>query len=354
MKLPGRSPARRDAIRLPPTLCPLPFVVDGRPVTLVRSAEPSPYEQGLMAGLDWGTNDVVWLLRRLLRRGGTLIDVGANIGLVTLPIAAHGIPVVALEMLPANCLKLQLACLLNGLRRVRLLQAAISSEDALLDYGGTDAWGMVGTGVQQAMALRLDTALRLPGLRLPGLTFSRRLVIKIDVEGHELEVLQGAQQIIAKRRPAIVFESIEPADRAENARSLQCKRLLEHLGYRLLLQRGRHLLPRHAADLQEGVVADYLAVPAEAPRWLAGLELHQLTPQERVDWVGEMAAQQHAGHRREAVAAIVRLRQEGAQYVALTASLAARLLADPDDSVRVKASAAFDLEKARGFAPGPH
>ena len=209
-----------------------------------------------MDGSDWGTADVVWLLRHLLRRGGTLVDVGANIGLVALPIAADGTRVLAFEMLPANCLKLQLACLLNGLRRVHVLQAAISAEDGLVEYGGADAWGKIGAGVQQAVALRLDTALRLADARL-----SRRSVIKIDVEGHELEVLQGAETLIAKHRPAILFESIEPADRADDCASQRCKRLLEQLGYRLFLQRGHRLLPRRAADLQEGVVADILAVP---------------------------------------------------------------------------------------------
>ncbi len=339
--------AKKNRFLLPPSLRSLDAVIDGTPVTLVRSAEPSPYEQGLMEGQDWGANDVVWLLRRLLRRGGALIDVGANIGLVTLPIAGDGTSVIALEMLPANCLKLQLACLLNGLDRLRVLQAAVSCEEAMLDYGGQDAWGKIGAGAQQAAALRLDTALRLPGLRLPALALSRRLVIKIDVEGHELEVLQGARHLIATRRPAILFESIERADRPEDANSLQCKRLLEQLGYRLLLQRGRRLLPRRASDLQEGVVADVLAVPAEAKHWLTGLELSELTPQERVDWVAEMAAQQHAGHRRDAVAAVAKLREEGASYVGLTAALVSKLLTDPDQSVRAKA-------KARGFAPGPH
>ncbi len=315
---------------LPASLRELPFAG----LTLVRSATPSPYEQGLIEGSDWGTADVVWLLRRLLRRGGTLVDVGANIGLVALPIAADGTRVVAFEMLPANCLKLQLACLLNGLRRVRVLQAAISAEDGLVEYGGADAWGKIGAGVQQAVALRLDTALRLAGARL-----SRRSVIKIDVEGHELEVLQGAETLIAKHRPAILFESIEPADRADDAASQRCKRLLEQLGYRLFLQRGRRLLPRRAADLQEGVVADILAVPAEQPGWLRGLTLAELTPQERVDWVAESVAQHHPGHRRDAAAAVAKLRQEGPPYLALTAPLVATLLNDPEAFVRAKAEA---------------
>ncbi len=343
--------AKKNPFLLPPTLRALPTIIDGTPITLVGSAEPSPYEQGLIDGQDWGANDVVWLLRRLLRRGGTLIDVGANIGLVSLPVARDGTPVIALEMLPANCLKLQLAGLLNGLPRLRVLQAAISNEEAILDYGGADAWGKIGDGAQQAAALRLDTALRLPNLPLPA--WSRRLVVKIDVEGHELEVLQGAQHLIATRRPAILFESIERADRPENAGSLQCKRLLEHLGYRLLLQRGHRLLPRGAADFQEGVVADILAVPAEQPGWLTGLALAELTPQERVDWVAEMAAQQHPGHRRDAAAAIAKLRQEGPPYLALTAALVTTLLSDPDASVRAKAQASGLAASAPPCGPQP-
>lgn len=301
---------------------------------LVGSAEPTDYERAIEAGSDWGTADVVWLLRQLLRRGGLLIDVGANLGLVTLPLARAGASVIACEMLPENCLKLQSACLLNGLHRVRVVQAAISSADCLIEYGGLDAWGKVGAGARQAVAMRLDTV-----MRLPDLPFRRRQVIKIDVEGHELAVLEGAVELIARRRPAIVFESIEFADRNETVMSQRCKRLLEQLGYRLFLQRGRVLVPRAASDLQEGLVADFLAVPREAPGWLRGCEVRDLTAEERAAWVAEMAVQQDAAHRRHAVAAIVKLREQGLD--AYTASLIAPLQGDEDETVRTRALAAF-------------
>src|SRR5690348_6657104 len=44
---------------------------------------------------------------------GSLVDVGANIGLVSIAAAVHGSPVVAVEMLPENCLCLSLAVLHN-------------------------------------------------------------------------------------------------------------------------------------------------------------------------------------------------------------------------------------------------
>jgi FkbM family methyltransferase len=284
-----------------------------------------------MDGQDWGTNGIVWLLRQILQRGGALIDVGANIGLVTIPIALDGIPVAAFEMLPANCLKLNLACLLNRLDRVRVVQAAISSTNGLLAFGGEHAWGTVGTGGQIACALRLDTAMALGGLEEVWAD-GRHLVIKIDVEGHELEVLKGASELIATRRPAILFESIEFADGGDDQASKLCKRFLETRGYRLFLQRGNIVLPRNSSDLQEGLVADFLAVPADRLEMLDGLEVRDLTPAERARWVDEMAVEIDVAHRKHAVAAIQALRLDET-YVPLTAEAASRLLQDGEPAV---------------------
>jgi FkbM family methyltransferase len=249
-----------------------------------------------------------------------------------------GIQIVAFEMLPENCLKLQLACVLNRLDSVHVVQAAVSSIDGLLSFGGEHAWGAVGTGSQVACALRLDTALQLG--RLKPIAGAHRLVIKIDVEGHELEVIKGAVDLISARRPAIVFESIEVADGGDSQGSIQCKRFLEGLGYRLLLQRGRSLLPRKAGDLQEGLVTDFLAIPAEKPELLIGLDVRDLTATERACWVDEMAVQVDASHRTHAIAAIQALRKENEIYASLTAASAERLAQDSDPSVRAAAQAA--------------
>lgn len=37
---------------------------------------------------------------------------------------------------------------------------------------------------------------------------SRRLLLKIDTEGNELSVLQGARQVLAEFKPTIIFESL--------------------------------------------------------------------------------------------------------------------------------------------------
>jgi len=43
------------------------------------------------------------MLKKTLNGTGTLLDIGAHIGTIALPVAATGSRVVAIEMNPANC-----------------------------------------------------------------------------------------------------------------------------------------------------------------------------------------------------------------------------------------------------------
>ena len=71
----------------------------------------SQYDQWIFDNRFYG--ELARLFVQLLRGEGTLIDLGANIGTVCLPVAAAGSRVVAVEMLPSNSLKLTLAALVN-------------------------------------------------------------------------------------------------------------------------------------------------------------------------------------------------------------------------------------------------
>ncbi len=66
----------------------------------------------------------------------------------------------------------------------------------------------VTTAIDIAKAVRLRPAeLDSLGLPLPD-------VIKLDVEGHELGVLQGAEATLLKAKPAIIFENLHISDKA--------------------------------------------------------------------------------------------------------------------------------------------
>jgi tRNA G37 N-methylase Trm5 len=86
------------------------------------------------------------LFLQLLRDDGTLIDLGANIGTVCLPVAASGRRVIAVEMNPRNVLKLALAALVNRFPNLRIVQAAVTDTDGVVGHVGDAAWG---PGVQR-------------------------------------------------------------------------------------------------------------------------------------------------------------------------------------------------------------
>ena len=275
----------------------------GGQFSIIGSSPPKEYEKGLIAGNLWGTPNVVWLIRELLGPNDLLIDVGANIGCVSVPIARDGNAVLAVEIIPANCLKLQFARLANGLPNLHIFQAGASSEDGDLSYGGTEAWGMVGYGIQEAAALRLDTLIQIASLGSSVVSHSESIIIKIDVEGHEFAVLEGSGGIIAKHRPIILFESIQDAGDTSDSTALKCKNLLASCGYELYLQYGKTLAPRSANDFQEGLVSDYLAIPSERHDIVRNLDVRPLTAVERLSIIAQDGAESSERHVQHSLAA---------------------------------------------------
>ena len=167
------------------------------------------------------------LFRQLLRPGDVAIDVGANIGALTVPLARlvqPGGAVVAFEpqrtIFEVLCNNLRL----NGLANVTAFCRAAGSEPGTirvppLDYQRTNNFGGVALGGASGEEVQLVTidSLALPRLRL----------VKVDVEGMEHDVITGARATIERLKPAIYVEN----DRAEHSRALIS--LLFDIGYRL-------------------------------------------------------------------------------------------------------------------------
>lgn len=157
---------------------------------------------------------------------GPVLDVGANIGSVCLPLARR-FPdrrFLAVEahrglagVLAANAIN-------NQLWNVETHHAAVSDRDGLLTFPATplDARGNFGTlavGEGEAvLAVTLDT-LAPPDTRL----------VKIDVEGHEERVLAGAGRVLREVRPVVL---LEVGDRSQEARMALFAPLLA-AGYRV-------------------------------------------------------------------------------------------------------------------------
>jgi FkbM family methyltransferase len=144
------------------------------------------------------------------RQGGTIVDVGANIGLYT---AACGTAaggrghVLALEPGPSTFTKLAETCRMLGLRNVTMLQAAAGKTDGsgvlVTDPDAPDVHQHLADARAHtpANSIVVDTR-RLDDLVDP----SSVTLLKIDVEGHEVDVLEGAPRILANGKAHLIVE----------------------------------------------------------------------------------------------------------------------------------------------------
>jgi FkbM family methyltransferase len=175
----------------------------------------------------------VALFRRLIQPGDTVVDVGANVGAHTLPLAqlvgASG-QVLAFE--PQRwlyyCLCANVA--LNDLTNVLCHQAALGERRGSLvvpelDYAAGGNFG----GLELANVNPGGWSYTVPLERIDDLGLSRCHFLKIDVEGMEQQVLAGAVETIRRFQPLLYVED----DRRD--KSAELRAFLQSLGYQLFL-----------------------------------------------------------------------------------------------------------------------
>ena len=173
------------------------------------------------------------LLLSLLRFPGIAIDIGANMGAHTVPVAIElarqGRSMLALEPQPVIFQQLCANLALNGLMNVLALPYACGSQPGVLSFTAPDyrREGNFG-GVSMSAQGGISAVITAPCHTLDELVQQTQVaLIKIDVEGYELEVLKGASNTIARQHPAMYIEN----DRIEKSTPL-IQWLMDH-EYRL-------------------------------------------------------------------------------------------------------------------------
>jgi len=170
------------------------------------------------------------IFRAILPVGGVALDVGANVGWHTLLMARlvgdSGL-VLAAEPNPSVRRRLEANLKLNRFGQVKVIPYAIAAIEGNVEFYGPEADdadsgnGHITTAsaTGQSSVYRVETR-RLDAI-LPVAKITRLDLIKIDVEGYEWPVLNGATQTIAKFRPHIVFEyNAEYTSRGEGSAQL--------------------------------------------------------------------------------------------------------------------------------------
>ena len=178
---------------------------------------------------------VALLAREYVKPGDVVYDVGAHVGYTTLLFAAHAGHVHAFELVPSVADEfLARTVAANALTNVTIHKVGLFDEDRVVELP-----------VSQTMMASLDRirqGVRLERCRLAPLdsyAAEQQLpppsLIKIDVEGAEVQCLRGALGLIRRHRPILVVEF--------HSRDLlgQGVALVEPLGYRISSRRGKAL-----------------------------------------------------------------------------------------------------------------
>jgi FkbM family methyltransferase len=198
-------------------------------------------------------------LKTCLRPGDRFIDIGANIGMITLYAAylvgADGC-VEAVEPNPPCCERINRLVQLNGLKNVTVFPYGLADAPGTLTLSVVTAHTGMGTlaPVPEKDQHLISNQIAVPvatGDQLLGAIDQPIRLIKIDVEGFECKVLRGLTALVAKFRPAVVTEAVpEHLERAGSSVAELCNLMKGH-GYEgFTLQTSRHLL-RHRLSLRK-------------------------------------------------------------------------------------------------------
>lgn len=150
-------------------------------------------------------------LCKYIPAGGTVLDVGANIGLSALEFArtagSQG-KVIAFEPHPDTAARLRGNLDRNGIGNVEIVQAAVGAAPGTVTFNeSADATLSSATLVPRNLVRSFDVPLTTVDLTWAAVGKPSVSALKIDVEGGELAVLQGATELLARDHPVILLEA---------------------------------------------------------------------------------------------------------------------------------------------------
>ena len=145
------------------------------------------------------SEEEVRVMRSFIRPGDTAIDVGANIGDLTVPMAGFAGEAGRVYAFESHSTTFNTLCAnlaLNEIVNTRPINAFVADSDKV--DTASPVWGELGY---------VSRAWKPPFLSIDSLALERCDFIKIDVDGNELAVLRSGVATIARARPIIYLEN---------------------------------------------------------------------------------------------------------------------------------------------------
>jgi len=161
------------------------------------------------------------LFEEFVKPGDVIYDIGAHFGYYTLlssKLAGESGRVLAFEPSPGNLARLYRHIELNDCKNVQVLELAVSDHEGTAHFETRTGSGVGHLAESGPLEVRLTTLDSLSQYPLPQ-------VMKIDVEGAEVGVLQGGKNLFAQCKP-VIFLSLHGDELKAT-----CLKLLGDYGY---------------------------------------------------------------------------------------------------------------------------
>lgn len=183
--------------------------------------------RSLYAYGEWGGEEASVIASLAVASSGLCLDVGANIGFMSMAMLDAGCDVVSFEPQPAlfdllveNTSKWQIHSNFTRILPFALSDFNGTSTMPRIRYGEKGNYGGLALGQRSELGV-IEVECR----TLDSMSFNKIGFIKIDVEGHETAVLRGARQTILRDRPIMYIEDDRPD------KSLHLQEMIKGMGY---------------------------------------------------------------------------------------------------------------------------
>jgi FkbM family methyltransferase len=204
------------------------------------------------------------LLPKLIRPGDHVLDVGANIGMLTLCLSAlvgeHGM-VESFEPNPDCVARLGDQLALNAIRNVVVRPVALGDADATMKlrlqtnrrtpslHSGIGTLTPVAESAEDVVVKEYEVQV-CRGDDIVGAKARPVSLIKLDVEGFEFNALNGLRGTLENSRPAVVMEFMEEHLSRAGVNRAQIRSWMDGLGYEGFALRTRRRRLRHRLEIR--------------------------------------------------------------------------------------------------------